>query len=790
MEKSPPLDFDDDEVLIERARYTRALSAQLKRLHDEAKRQGQLVPLDITENLEELRLEPVKSRQKLPRMIIHKTYPPSKASFDDLSTISLRNLTPHTPHTGKKLLIYTVVDAVRVGQKIGPKVSEHLKMRSSCTYMSVVIADKAQTDSRGTAILELYNCFSRMPIDECLPKGSTLRIREPYYTLTSAPNSDALVVRVDHPTDIEVIYPFAAEQPSSHWKRLGDAAYHHGRFEEAAAWLTKGLEVVTRELKAQEAKNGEEYQKLERQQIALLLNRAATRIEQGRWDECISDCNHILDHDYNFKAIYRRAKAIYSLGDSISMTRPEIAALFDHCKDYPEDKSAGVEELLKELTRAAQYGVFDWSYLSKLADSRSVLPATRYEHRDLQVTDIPKRGRGVVAKSLLKAGTLIVVSPATILHHRDDPNTLTSIRIDTIKSRCDIGDTNDIPADLSCALYRNLSKRKEMYELYAGYDYSRTLDTNDNTVDAFRMYGVQLHNSFDLDGSEIQLSCLPTMQSALRQKAGTGIWYYPSFFNHSCLNNCSRIFLGNLLVIKTSKEIQPGEELTLGYINKLHDYLDRKDCFYDFGFVCSCELCLLNEQEFQEHLAECEMREDAIEGYKQFAAGSMAKGFVTTSEMQESVVSVRNLIQKIRESYDKTGIKTMRYALLRPLNALCTLNLRLKNWSEALDDAKALLELSPPDHGMDDLTLGARTLVAALQIKISFNIAATTSQTLEINHSLATVVEAWNIRGLITGFRGYWDEFGSWWHDFLACSKVREDAVRQRILRAFLEASR
>ncbi|CCG83579.1 Predicted protein [Taphrina deformans PYCC 5710] len=789
VQESLGFQFDDDEVLIERARYTRALSTQLKKLHDEAKKQGQVVALDITENLLELQLEPVKSRQRLPRSVIHKIYPPSRFTFDELERIPIKALTPHTPLEGKSFLVYTTTEAVRVGQR--PHLPAHLKTRSSCTYISVTVADKSQSDRRTSAVLELYNCFIRQPLDEILPKGSTLRIKEPFYTLTSAANSERLVIRVDHPTDVEVIHPFAKEQPASHWKRLGDAAFGLKRFHEADAWLTKGIQVHS-QLNGKHLNTDSTSGKHTWEPIALLSNRAAARLEQGRFDGCISDCQAILKLDpYNFKAIYRRAKAYLSLSRNITFTAVELTDLIDHIEKHPEDCTEAVQSLLDDLNKAIlQYGQYNFAAMYKTIADTDFIHATSFEHNDLVVVDLESRGQGVVSTNHIKAGTLLVVSPAEALIYHNDPQALESIRIDTVKSRCDVGESNELVALLTGVLDQNPSKRELLYKLYAGSEYKRGLAANDHTIDAFRMYGVQLYNSFDLDGCEIQLSCLPSTKSNRQQRSGTGVWYYPSYFNHSCLNNCSRTFIGNLLIIKASRDIGAGEELTLGYVNKLHDFYDRKDCFYDFGFDCDCHLCKINADELRDFPEECENREVAIEHYKSYAAKAMSKGFLTTGEMHESADSVAKMIADLRESYSRTGRNTMRYGLLRPLNALCTLHLRFKDWTAALSDAKAMLDLSPPDHGIDDLVLGARTLVVALQFKISFMDAPSASQTLEINHSLSTLVEAWNIKGLVSGFGGYWDEFGEWWHDFLACSKVREDSTRQRILRAFLDASK
>lgn len=775
---------EEEEVLIERARYTRALSLQLKKLHDEAKLQGQVTPLDISENLRELELVPRRSRQRLPRTAIHKLYPPCQSKFQDLDTMSLSSLTPHTPHEKKKLLVYTTAEATLVGSKTDGE------SRVGGCYISVRVADKTQSSTRTDGFLELYNCFVRSSIEQILPKGSTLMIKEPFYTLSSSNHSEELVIRVDHPSDIEIIYPFAKTESSSHWKRMGDAAFGLKRYQEAYAWYTKCIE-----LQANEALGSSPEQSASgngsrlRNSISALSNRAAASLEAGCFDACIRDCNKVLQVEQNFKALYRRARAYYSLRRNVSWEVVEIAEFMAHCKKYADDRTEAVDALIadieSEVSQAA--GNFNWSSIQKLAQSNDVLCVANYRSPSIKVVEVLNHGHGVVATSLIRAGTIIAVSTAEAIVYDHDPNAFESIRIDTVRSRCDVGKANELSTLLAGNLARNPSKRRELYGLYAGPEYTRGLKKGDRMVDGLRMYGVQIYNSFALDDSEVTMSCLPTARAGRLQYTGIGVWQLPSYFNHSCLNNCSRTFLANVLVVKTSRDIQPGEELTLGYVNKLHNYHNRKDCFHDFGFVCDCALCGIDAAELEAFPEDCEFREVAVEEYYQYVESAMAKGYLTTAEMLSSAKMVQEVIDNLDANYYLTDRSTMRYGLLRPLNALCALHLAFRDWSAALCDVKAILDLSPPDHGIDDLCLRARTLVAALNFKLSFANASATGPLLGISDSLELVAEAWDVRGLVPGFGGYWDEFGEWWHEFLSCSKAYEDATRQCILRAFLE---
>ena len=72
-------------------------------------------------------------------------------------------------------------------------------------------------------------------------------------------------------------------------------------------------------------------------------------------------------------------------------------------------------------------------------------------------------------------------------------------------------------------------------------------------------------------------------------------------------------------------------------------------------------------------------------------------------------------------------------------------------------------------ESVDDLKLGISTLLAALNMKLG-----------RID-DLDKVVRAWSVRGLVPGIKGYWEQFGPWWEQFLGV-----DLQKHEIVKAFL----
>lgn len=73
-----------------------------------------------------------------------------------------------------------------------------------------------------------------------------------------------------------------------------------------------------------------------------------------------------------------------------------------------------------------------------------------------------------------------------------------------------------------------------------------------------------------------------------------GIFYRSSFFNHSCTPNANWSWCHekNELVIIATTPIEPGDEITIGYIDCLfHSRDQRQAACKRLGFVCRCSVC-------------------------------------------------------------------------------------------------------------------------------------------------------------------------------------------------------
>ncbi|RKP26558.1 hypothetical protein SYNPS1DRAFT_4016, partial [Syncephalis pseudoplumigaleata] len=62
--------------------------------------------------------------------------------------------------------------------------------------------------------------------------------------------------------------------------------------------------------------------------------------------------------------------------------------------------------------------------------------------------------------------------------------------------------------------------------------------------------------------------------------------------NHSCRPNCAVVFDGTQAIVRTLHAIEPGEELTINYIDVTLPRMVRQDELQKrYFFSCSCDGC-------------------------------------------------------------------------------------------------------------------------------------------------------------------------------------------------------
>jgi len=83
-----------------------------------------------------------------------------------------------------------------------------------------------------------------------------------------------------------------------------------------------------------------------------------------------------------------------------------------------------------------------------------------------------------------------------------------------------------------------------------------------------------------------------------------GVWLLPAFLNHSCRPNVNETFVADMLLCRSGRPLARGSELLTSYVSVLQPlHVRRGHLKEDFGFVCKCGRCVLEEAMFSESVA-------------------------------------------------------------------------------------------------------------------------------------------------------------------------------------------
>lgn len=89
-----------------------------------------------------------------------------------------------------------------------------------------------------------------------------------------------------------------------------------------------------------------------------------------------------------------------------------------------------------------------------------------------------------------------------------------------------------------------------------------------------------------------------------RSFPAAGVWAKASLMNHSCLANCYRAFIGDMLIVRASQDLHAGAELTIAYRlpAPFDQYKTVRQKLAGWQFVCRCQLCAYRKEVAQQRI--------------------------------------------------------------------------------------------------------------------------------------------------------------------------------------------
>lgn len=198
------------------------------------------------------------------------------------------------------------------------------------------------------------------------------------------------------------------------------------------------------------------------------------------------------------------------------------------------------------------------------------------------------------------------------------------------------------------------------------------------TATRFRIEHIRRRNCFSAFLRSLDLL---TSHSVARN----GFWIHTSYINHECLPNSVRTFIGDVLLLRATRDINAGEEITAQYIAPELTIEDRQQRFLGtWGFKCDCNLCTLDENVERNQERE---RMTIFEGLKSTAQKLGNKPTVT------ALKKFARRLRDLESTYDNTIYAELpRLCLIHPTLFLTEAWRTLKNTDKMIDSATKLLK--------------------------------------------------------------------------------------------------
>jgi hypothetical protein len=92
-----------------------------------------------------------------------------------------------------------------------------------------------------------------------------------------------------------------------------------------------------------------------------------------------------------------------------------------------------------------------------------------------------------------------------------------------------------------------------------------------------------------------------------------GIWQMASYINHSCISNAHRSYIGDMMIVRASRDLPSGSEVVFEYHrpDADDDYGAHTKRLKQWGFECDCGMCEAR-METNESTQRRALRENAV----------------------------------------------------------------------------------------------------------------------------------------------------------------------------------
>ncbi|KZL69058.1 tpr domain-containing protein [Colletotrichum incanum] len=497
-------------------------------------------------------------------------YLPCSRTANELQPLSISKMRLEEHHRGKYVIVRTMTSPRKIN-----------------VVMTIV------EDEEGTAaLLQLYNQpeESAVDIDDLLPQHSVCLIKEPFFKVAT---DGKYSLRVDHVGDFCLLSGNDGLIPSR-WRSMphfapdsekirlrGNTAVGQKKWGRAEKLYTEALAAAT----------------TTEQERAALLNRSLANLRLQRPEKALLDAIHAGSNDPpSEKGLFREAKAYYALEqfDLCAGKLQQVLALNPSNKDAEMDLERTGRRIIEQVT-----GGFKWKHMHKQSKATPPMIDCATYSSPVEVRDSPGRGRGLFTTKAVKAGDLLLCEKAFSYIYADHSDAFSrrnvKILMNLDSKKMTMGGQATLISTVIQKLYHNPEAALRFMGLHHGdYKGVELPQGGQLVVDTFLVERIISLNCFGAPRTTLDSTMNKANQAQEDHSHTTcGVWTIASFINHSCLGNCYRSFIGDMMIVRACSDLDAGTELLFSY--KLPkegaDYQATQDDLKHWSFICRCGLC-------------------------------------------------------------------------------------------------------------------------------------------------------------------------------------------------------
>ncbi|RYC81102.1 hypothetical protein BFJ63_vAg16008 [Fusarium oxysporum f. sp. narcissi] len=301
------------------------------------------------------------------------------------------------------------------------------------------------------------------------------------------------------------------------------------------------------------------------------------------------------------KSLFRKARALHELGDY----QQSLEMLERLTQSFPENKAAISEkDRINERLNEQRTGEYKFKQMYRQAEKSPPFIDCATFSAPVEIRESPGRDKGLFTTKAVSAGELLLYEKAFSYSFAGDEQSTkqTKILMNLATKRMVVGGQARLLTLIVQKLNHNSSLSAEFGDLHhADYQKATVLETDGTpVVDSFLVERIASLNGFGAPRTSRQSFLQAT--SGSRDMTGgkdfkyttSGIWLLASRINHSCVGNCRRSFIGDMQIVRATRDLLADTELFFCYRLPVpfESYQEAQKGFNNWGFTCDCGLCL------------------------------------------------------------------------------------------------------------------------------------------------------------------------------------------------------